>query len=132
LLHLSINGQRQSGGINGMIISRVRLNLSQQSGYYIIIKYMKEIENIIEQILPKASVEDMTVAIKVIIKQCDEECEELAKVDPLEQQAKETWLKLQEDIFEHGLHAEFAEFLLENPDLNAFEIDRQFRDEWDL
>ena len=93
---------------------------------------MKEIENIIEQILPKASAEDITVAIKVIIKQCDEECEELAKVDPLEQQAKETWLKLQEDIFEYGLHAEFAEFLLENPDLNAFEIDRQFRDEWDL
>jgi hypothetical protein len=28
--------------------------------------------------------------------------------------------------------AEFAEFLLENPGLSVFELDRQFRNEWDI
>lgn len=45
---------------------------------------------------------------------------------------KEVWLKLQEDVFEYGLMAEFAEFYLENPGLSISEINRQFRNEWDL
>lgn len=44
---------------------------------------------------------------------------------------KKIWLKLQEDVFEYGLMAEFAEFYLEHPDLSISEIDRQFRNEWD-
>ena len=44
---------------------------------------------------------------------------------------KKIWLKLQEDVFEYGLMAEFAEFYLENPGLSILEIDRQFRNEWD-
>jgi hypothetical protein len=50
----------------------------------------------------------------------------------METNKKEIWLKLQEDVFEYGLMAEFAEFYLENPDLSILEIDRQFRNEWDL
>jgi hypothetical protein len=50
----------------------------------------------------------------------------------METNKKEVWLKLQEDVFEYGLMAEFAEFYLENPDLSILEIDRQFRNEWDL
>ena len=44
---------------------------------------------------------------------------------------KKIWLRLQEDVFEYGLMAEFAEFYLENPGLSILEIDRQFRNEWD-
>lgn len=43
---------------------------------------------------------------------------------------KKIWLRLQEDVFEYGLMAEFAEFYLEHPDLSISEIDRQFRNEW--
>lgn len=49
----------------------------------------------------------------------------------METNKKEVWLKLQEDVFEYGLMAEFAEFYLENPGLSILEIDRQFRNEWD-
>ena len=49
------------------------------------------------------------------------------QVDP-----KEVWMKLQEDVYDAGLTAEFADFYLENPGLSVLEIDREFRDEWDL
>ena len=45
---------------------------------------------------------------------------------------KQIWLNLQSDIFDHGLFAEFSDFLLENPDLSIQELDRQFRNEWDI
>lgn len=45
---------------------------------------------------------------------------------------KEIWMKLQEDVYEAGLTAEFADFYLENPGLSITELDREFRDEWDL
>ena len=45
---------------------------------------------------------------------------------------KEVWMKLQEDVYDAGLTAEFADFYLENPGLSVLEIDREFRDEWDL
>lgn len=50
----------------------------------------------------------------------------------METNKKEAWIKLQEDVFEYGLIAEFAEFYLENPGLSILKIDRQFRNEWDL
>lgn len=49
------------------------------------------------------------------------------QVDP-----KEIWMKLQEDIFDANLQAEFCDFYLEHPDCNIIEIDRLFREEWDL
>lgn len=45
---------------------------------------------------------------------------------------KEVWMKLQEDVYDAGLAAEFADFYLENPGMSVLEIDREFRDEWDL
>lgn len=45
---------------------------------------------------------------------------------------KEVWMKLQEDVYDAGLTAEFADFYLENPGMSVVEIDREFRDEWDI
>lgn len=48
-------------------------------------------------------------------------------VDP-----KEIWMKLQEDVYDAGLTAEFADFYLENPGMSVLAIDREFREEWDI
>ena len=45
---------------------------------------------------------------------------------------KQIWMKLQEDVYEAGLTAEFAEFYLEHPDMSVITIDRVFREEWDI
>ena len=45
---------------------------------------------------------------------------------------KEIWMRLMNDVYEYGFEAEFCDFYLENPDLSIAEIDRQFRDEWDI
>lgn len=50
----------------------------------------------------------------------------------VEQINLQVWMQLCFDVHLHGLHAEFAEFILENPDLDWIEIDRQFRNEWDI
>ena len=46
--------------------------------------------------------------------------------------AKKVWLQLQSDVFDANLQAEFCDFYLEHPDCNIIEIDRLFREEWDL
>jgi hypothetical protein len=93
---------------------------------------MKDFQNFLNQVLPPASEEDMIVAIGVLVQEANEDSRQTAQEDPLQKRAKEIWLELQEDIFEYGFMAEFAEFLLENPGLSVFELDRQFRNEWDL
>lgn len=50
----------------------------------------------------------------------------------VEQINLQVWMQLCLDVYQHGLYAEFAEFILENPDLNWIEIDRQFRNEYDI
>lgn len=45
---------------------------------------------------------------------------------------KEIWMQLMEDVYESGLTAEFADFYLEHPDMSMVEINREFRDEWDI
>ena len=50
----------------------------------------------------------------------------------IEQINLQVWMHLCFDVHQHGLHAEFAEFILENPDLDWIEIDRQFRNEYDI
>ncbi len=50
----------------------------------------------------------------------------------IEQINLQVWMQLCFDVYQHGLHAEFAEFILEHPDLNWLEIDRQFRNEYDI
>jgi hypothetical protein len=89
-------------------------------------------KDFLDKILPPASEEDMIVAISVLVQEANEDAKKTAQEDPLQKQAKEIWLELQEDIFEYGFMAEFAEFLLENPGLSVFELDRQFRNEWDI
>ena len=86
----------------------------------------------LDSILPPASEEDMTVAIHILIKDADEEAKKTAEIDPINQMVKDMWLKLQSDIFDAGLQAEFCDFFLENPEYNLIEIDREFRKEWDL
>lgn len=93
---------------------------------------MKELENFLDSILPKASVEDMTVAISILITECDEDCKQTAIEDPIHQQMKEVYLKLQADAYEYGLIAELADFILENPGIDMVTLDSWFRNEWDL
>lgn len=45
---------------------------------------------------------------------------------------KEVWMQLMEDVYNSGLIAEFSDFFLENPGMSIVEIDREFRDEWDI
>ena len=53
-------------------------------------------------------------------------------VEEQKREPREVWMRLMEDVYTQGFCAEFAEFLLENPGLSVFELDRQFRNEWDL
>ena len=48
------------------------------------------------------------------------------------EQNKKIWMKLVSDAFDYGLTIELADFLLENPGLSIQELDRQFRNEWDI
>ena len=93
---------------------------------------MKEIENFINQCLPKVSEEDMVVAIRVLITESEEECKKTAIEDPLHQMEKEIYMKLQEDAFDSGLIAEVSEMILENPGVDMVTLDRWIRNEWDI
>lgn len=93
---------------------------------------MKEIENFINSILPKTSEEDMVVAIRILITECNEDSRQTAIEDPLHQMEKEIYMKLQEDAFDSGLIAEVSEMILENPGVDMVTLDRWIRNEWDL
>ena len=93
---------------------------------------MKDFENFINSVLPKTSEEDMAVAIRVLITKCNEDSKQTALEDPLHQQMKEVYLKLQADAYEYGLIAELADFILENPGIDMVTLDSWFRNEWDL
>lgn len=51
-------------------------------------------------------------------------------IDP--EQNKKIWIELVSDAFDRGLTVELADFLLENPGLSIQELNRQFRNEWDI
>lgn len=93
---------------------------------------MKELENLINQCLPKTSEEDMAVAIRVLITKCNEDSRQTAIEDPLHQIEKEIYMKLQEDAFDSGLIAEVSEMILENPGVDMVTLDRWIRNEWDI
>ena len=93
---------------------------------------MKEIENFINQCLPKVSEEDMVVAIRVLITESEEECKKTTIEDPLHQMEKEIYMKLQEDAFDSGLIAEVNEMILENPGVDMVTLDKWIRNEWDI
>ena len=93
---------------------------------------MKEIENFINSILPKTSEEDIAVAIRVLITECNEDSRQTAIEDPLHQMEKEIYMKLQEDAFDSGLIAEVSEMILENPGVDMVTLDQWIRNEWDL
>lgn len=58
----------------------------------------------------------------------------MAKIKAIEQEKenRQIWIELQKDVFDYGFQAEFCEFFLENPDLSIEELDKQFRNEWDI
>lgn len=93
---------------------------------------MRDFENFINSVLPPASEEDMVMAISVLIKECNEDSKQTALEDPLHQQMKEVYLKLQADAYEYGLIAELADFILEHPGIDMVTLDSWFRNEWDL
>lgn len=93
---------------------------------------MKELENFINQCLPPVSEEDMIIAIGILITEANEDSKRMAIEDPLHQQAEETYINLHRDAYRYNLHIELADFELEHPEMNIFEIDRHFRNEWDI
>lgn len=93
---------------------------------------MKEFENFINSVLPPASEEDMAVAISILITECNEDSRQTAIKDPIHQQMKEVYLKLQADAYEYGLIAELSDFILEHPGIDMVTLDSWFRNEWDL
>ena len=93
---------------------------------------MKEIENFIDSILPKVSVEEIAVAINILIEEYNENSRQAAIDDPIHQQMKEVYLKLQADAYEYGLIAELSDFILENPGIDMVTLDSWFRHEWNL
>ena len=48
------------------------------------------------------------------------------------EQNKKIWMKLVSDAYDYGLTIELADFLKENPGLSIQELDKQFRNEWDI
>ena len=87
---------------------------------------------LIDAILPPVSEEQMREAMGKLIIKIDIETREIAKEDPLQKMAKKVWMQLQSDVFDANLQAEFCDFYLEHPDCNIIEIDRLFREEWDI
>ena len=86
----------------------------------------------LDSILPPASEEDIAIAISVLIKEANEDAKKTAERDPINKMVKDMWLKLQSDVFDAGLFSEFCDFFLEHPEYNLIEIDREFREEWDI
>ena len=94
---------------------------------------MDNIKILIDQALPKATPEDMVVAIAHLIVECNEDAKRAAEEDILKDQiAKVIWVALWADVYDHGLYAELCEFVLEHPEYNAQQLDYHFRREWDL
>lgn len=67
-----------------------------------------------------------------IVKQHNESVKQKIQNNPEYKVLEEIWLNLQKDVFMYGLIAEFCDFYLEYPELNIIEIDRIFRNEWDI
>lgn len=94
---------------------------------------MDTIKILIDQVLPKATQEDMVVAITQLIIECDEDSKRLAEEDPLQGMvSKEEWMDLQETIYEFSLQTEFADYYLEHPDMTLQEVCTNFKREFDL
>lgn len=93
---------------------------------------MKEFEKFIDSVLPKVSVEEMTIAINILIEKCNEDSRQTAIEDPLHQMEREIYMKLQEDAFNYGLIAEVSEMILENPGVDMVTLDKWIRNEYDL
>lgn len=94
---------------------------------------MDSIKILIDHALPKATAEDMVIAIAHLIVECNEDSKRIAEEDPLQGMvSKEEWMSLQETIYEFGLQTEFADFYLEHPDLSLQEVCSEFKREFDL
>ena len=93
---------------------------------------MRDFENFINSVLPPVSEEDMIMAVRVLIEECNEDSRQTAIEDPLHQMEKEIYMKLQEDAFDTGLIAEVSEMILENPGVDMVTLDKWIRNEYDL
>lgn len=89
-------------------------------------------KDFLNSILPPVSEENMVIAINVLIEECNEDSRQTAIEDPIHQQMKEIYLKLQADAYEYGLIGELSDFILENPGIDIVTLDSWFRNEWDL
>lgn len=87
---------------------------------------------LIDSLLPPVSKEDIAEALIIRIKEANGDVRQRAEKDPLKQMEKNVWMKLQNDVYENNLIAEFADFYLEHPGFNILEINSMFRVKWDI
>ena len=88
--------------------------------------------NIINMIFPVIPQEEMANFVQQLVQQADEDCKKLAEEDPIQKSAKQVYLKLQEDAFNYNLEFELSNFIVSNPGICIFELDKQFRNEYDI
>lgn len=91
-----------------------------------------EIKQFINIVFPPIPQEEMTNFISQLVQQADEDCKKLAEEDPIQKLAKQVYLKLQEDAFDNNLEFELSSFITNNLGMGIFELDRQFRNEYDI
>lgn len=91
-----------------------------------------EIKQFINIILPTISQEEMANFILQLVKQADKECKQSAKEDSIREKEKQVYLKLQEDAFDNNLEYELSHFLSCNLKTRMFELDYEFRNEYDI
>lgn len=91
-----------------------------------------EIKQFINIVFPPIPQEEMTNFISQLVQQADEDCKKLAEEDPIQKSAKQVYLKLQEDAFDNNLEFELSSFITGSLETCIFELDKQFRNEYDI
>lgn len=92
----------------------------------------KELNVFINSILPPVPQEEMLNFVQQVVKLADEECKKIATEDPLNKAMKLVWMDLCKDVYDHKLWDEFADFMVTNRGLDIYELNYEFRNEWDI
>ena len=91
-------------------------------------------ENIIDQILPKAEPAVIAKSLRIIIEEVQKEKQLrlAARNEFLQKVDKSCFMRLQSDAYDAGLSAELAEFYLEHPEMDSLSLSKSFRREFDI
>lgn len=108
----------KDGILNSFDIQKEYIRLSIRT------KYVKEILEDEIQIRHSCCIDFYDKFTKIMTGD-EEEC-------PFKQEAKQVYLKLQEDAFDYNLEFELSSFIINNLGMCIFELDRQFRNKYDI